>query len=207
MERKLVIARLVLGALLVFSSINYFVGELVPLPAGSTPQAVQLVDAMRLSGLLDVVMGIQFVAGLLILAGPLMPVALAAVLPIGIAGLYWALLVEYSIVWSLVALVVVALTLLLMFALLPVYAAILDFYAMAAGEDDEVRYERRFSWPLGGVLPHQWIVGMAMIGVVGAFYNQFVPESLAFYCISVLIYPVIVITGKMIQGVATWIFR
>ncbi|MCL6250133.1 hypothetical protein M3P36_03605 [Altererythrobacter sp. KTW20L] len=207
MERKLVIARVVLGALLVFSSINYFVGELVPLPAGSTPLAMQLVDAMRLSGLLDVVMGIQLFAGLLILAGPLMPVALAAVLPIGIAGLYWALLVEYSIVWSLVALIVVGLTLLLMFALLPVYAAILDFYALAAGEDDEVRYERRFSWPLGGVMAHQWIVGMAMIGVVGVFYNQFVPESLAFYCISVLIYPVIVLTGKGIQGVTTWAFR
>lgn len=207
MERKLLVARLVLGGLLVFSGINYFAGELVPLPAGSTPLSVQLVDAMRMSGLLDVVMGIQLVAGVLILAGPLMPVALAAVLPIGIALFYWAALVDYSIVWSLVSLVMAALTLLLMFALLPVYATIFDFYALAAGEDDEIRYERRFSWPLGGVLPHQWIVGMAMIGVVGAFYNQFVPESLAFYCISVLIYPVIVITGKMIQGVATWAFR
>jgi len=207
MDRNLVFARLALGVLLVFGGINYFAGELLALPDGSNPLSVQLVEAVRFSSLLDVVMGIQLVAGLLILAGPLLPVALAAVMPISISVLYWAMLVEGSILWSLYGLVTVALGALLMFALLPVYATVFDPYALAVGEDDEGRYERRFSWPMGGIMPHDWIIGVAIIGAVAAFYNYLVPSMLAFYCISVLIYPVTVATGKMIQGVATWLLR
>jgi len=202
MDRNLVFTRLALGVLLVLGSINYFAGELLSLPEGSNSLSIQLVEAVRFSGLLDVVMGIQLVAGLLILAGPLLPVALAAVMPISICALFWAMLLEGSIPWSLYALVVVALGALLMFALLPVYSAMLAPYPLAAGEDDEGRYERRFSWPVGGIAPREWIIGMAIIGGVTAFYHYLVPSMLAFYCISVLIYPAIIATGRLIQGVA-----
>jgi hypothetical protein len=118
---------------LLLGGAGYFLG-LYPTPAGATPLAAQLMTAFVHSGLLDIAMAIEALAGLLILAGIFVPVALAAVLPISICGLYWTLILNQQPAGALLALVAFALNGLLMLAYLESYRGVLQRRALAAGE-------------------------------------------------------------------------
>ena len=63
------------------NGINYFFVSLYPLPTGHEPLAVQLMNGVVNSHLIDVVVGIQLVTGALILIGVFVPAALCVVMP------------------------------------------------------------------------------------------------------------------------------
>ena len=84
--------RLIFGAWMLVNGINYFFVSLYPMPSGHEPLAVQLMNGLVNSHLLDVVMGIQLVTGALILIGVFVPAALCVVMPISVCAAFWALL-------------------------------------------------------------------------------------------------------------------
>lgn len=134
MSRLVLAARLILGAWMVASGLNYFFLHLYALPAGHEPLAVQLMSALQHSDLLDVAMGIQLGAGALILTGLLTPLALCILMPISTCAAYWAVILEHEPIGAVLALVAVALNALLLFAHLDAYRGMLRPHALAAGE-------------------------------------------------------------------------
>ena len=91
------------------------------MPTGHEPLAVQLMDAFVHSGLFDVAMIIELVAGALILAGFFVPVALCVVMPVSTCALYWSAILEHQPLGAFVALVAFALNGLLMLAYIDYY--------------------------------------------------------------------------------------
>lgn len=126
--------RLLFGAWMVLSGANYLFLSLWSAPDSSEPLAMQLMTALVNSRLLDVVMAMQLVAGILILAGILVPLALCALMPISTCALFWALVLDRQPLNMVLALAVFALNGLLMLAYLPYYRDILQRRPLAAGE-------------------------------------------------------------------------
>ena len=147
MTQALGLARLVFALWLIAGGLGHFTGLPLPLPEGATPLAAQLLDAFRHSGLLDVAMAMELVAGALLLLGIATPFALALVMPLSTCALYWAVLLNQQPGWALAALVALALNAVLMFAFLPCYNAMLRPGALAAGESEQVHYNALFAWP------------------------------------------------------------
>jgi uncharacterized membrane protein YphA (DoxX/SURF4 family) len=122
-----------LGAWMLVNSVSYlFLAS--PAPTGHAPLAIQLMDALVHSRLFAVAMVIQLVTGVLILAGVLMPVALALLMPISTCALYWALILDQQPLYAMLALAAFALNGVLMLAYLPYYHGALQRRALAVGE-------------------------------------------------------------------------
>jgi hypothetical protein len=130
----LLAARLIFGAWMLASGLNFFVLHLYPLSPGHTPLAVQLMTALVDSRLLDVAMAVQLIAGVLILAGVLVPLGLCVVMPISVCAAYWAVILEQAPIGALLALAAVALNALLLLAYIDYFQDMLRRHALAAGE-------------------------------------------------------------------------
>ena len=200
MTRLFVPARLLLGAMLLYNGLNHFAGPFMPFPEGSTALAVQFMDALHLSRLIDVAMGIQMATGVAILANLFVPLALVAAMPVNICGLYWGLVLERSAGWGLFAGLAVVLTAFLMFALLHSYRAMLEPVPLAHGESAVQRYETRYAWPAGTIAPAAFALALLPLAGAAAFYHFIVPSMLAFYCLVVLLYPLAVLVLRLLQG-------
>jgi hypothetical protein len=202
MDKLLNPARLLLGLLLAANGLNHFVGPFLPLPQGTMPLAVQLQDALYFSQLINVAMGIQLVAGIALLTGLFVPLALAAAMPVNLCALFWALVLEHSAVWSVFAAVVVALGALLMFALLPTYTAMLAPRGFAVGETaaNGANFETVYAWPAGQSGPLAVLTAAVPLAAAAAFYHFIVPSLLAFFCIVVLAWPLTVLVLRLVQG-------
>ena len=132
--KQLVLAgRLIFGAWMLVTGINYFFVSLYPLPTGHEPLAMQLMTALARSRLLDVVVAIQLVTGALILIGVFVPLALCVLMPISVCAAFWALLDHHPLELFL-GLAAVALNGLLMLAYLDYYKGVLQRRALAVGE-------------------------------------------------------------------------
>jgi uncharacterized membrane protein YphA (DoxX/SURF4 family) len=125
--------RLIFGAWMLVSGINYFFVSLYPMPTGHEPLAVQLMSALDHSRLLDLVMAIQLVTGALILVGVFVPLALCVVMPISVCAAFWEVL-DHEPVGVLLGLAAVALNGLLMLAYIEYYKGVLQRHALAVGE-------------------------------------------------------------------------
>ena len=134
MKQLVLPARLILGAWMLVSGLNFFFLHFYPLAAGHQPLAVQLMTALVDSRLLDVAMAIQLIAGVLILAGLLVPLALCVLMPVSTCAAFWAVILEHEPLGALLALVAVALNALLLLAYLDSYRSMLQRHALAAGE-------------------------------------------------------------------------
>jgi len=133
MTPLLTAARLVFGAWMAGLALAFFLA-LAPVPAGHTPLAVQLITALAHSRLLDVALAIQLVCGVLILAGLLVPAALAVVMPITTCAAFWAAGLDRAPLGAALSLAALALNGLLMLAYLDSYRTMLQRRALAAGE-------------------------------------------------------------------------
>jgi hypothetical protein len=202
MDRLFNPARLLLGLLLVANGLNHFAGPFLPLPQGTAPLAVQLQDALYFSQLINVAMGLQLAAGLALLAGLFMPLALAASMPVNLCALYWALVLEHSVGWSLLAALVVGMGALLMFALLPAYTCMLTPRGFALGEraDNGANFETVYAWPVGQSRPLAFVASLVPLLAAASFYHFIVPSLLAFFCIVVLAWPLTVLLLRLVQG-------
>lgn len=127
-------ARLIFGAWMLVNGINHFFVALYPLPTAHAPLAVQLMNGVVNSHLIDVVMGIEFVTGALILVGVFVPAALCVVMPLTVCAAFWALL-DHTPFNLLVGLVALALNAWLMLAYLDYYNGVLQRHALAVGEE------------------------------------------------------------------------
>lgn len=199
---KLKPARWLLGVLLLIGALNHFLGQALPVPMATTPLAAQLLDALYLSRLIDVAMAIQLVAGAAMLANLFVPLALAAVMPVNICALFWALVLEQSAGWSLAAGLLVTLGALLMFALLPAYRTMLAAYPLAAGEarEEGQRYERVYIWLTGKMPPTAFALALLPVLAAAAFFHFLLPESLAYHCLLVLLCPLMVLLLRLTKG-------
>jgi hypothetical protein len=170
--------RLVFGGFLLLHGANHFLG-LVPEPQGTQPLAVQLMAAFEHSRLLDVVMAFQAAAGLLILAGVLVPFALAVSMPIAVCALFWALILEHDPLWSVLALAALASNAVLMFANLDAYRGVLQRRALAAGEGPLAgeHYDGVYMNPAGRLAPAPFAAGLAVLLAALAFYWFLVPSA------------------------------
>jgi len=127
-------ARLIFGAWMLVNGINHFFVALYPLPTAHAPLAVQLMNGVVNSHLIDVVMGIELVTGALILVGVFAPAALCVVMPLTVCAAFWALL-DHTPLNLLLGLAALALNAWLMLAYLDYYKGVLERHALAIGEE------------------------------------------------------------------------
>ena len=172
MTRLLDGLRLLLGAVLVVTAIQYFLPPLLPfLPAAQwdDPMAVRLMTAFDKSGLLAVAKFIHLVAGLLLLSNRAVPFALAAIMPVNLCGLFISLAIEGEPLIAALAL--------LMLAYLPSYRGVLEGGQVADGEgpEDGRNYDSLFVNPLGSAPSAAYPAAALVLAAALAFYWQVVP--------------------------------
>jgi len=132
--KQLVLAgRLIFGAWMLVNGINFFFVSLYPLPSGHEPLAIQLMNGVVHSHLLDVVLGLELVTGALILIGVFVPAALCVVMPLSVCAAFWALL-DHQPLGLLLGLAAIALNGFLMLAYIDYYKGVLQRSALAVGE-------------------------------------------------------------------------
>lgn len=180
MIRPLDALRLLLGAVMVVTAVQYFMPFLLPfLPTAEwqDPMAARVMAAFDKSGLLAVAKFIHLVAGLLLLANRAAPFALAALMPVNLCGLYISLFLEGDPMIALLAVLTVALNALLMFAYLPYYRGVLEGGQLAEGEWPEpgANYESLFVNPLAGASRGAYVGGALVLAAALAFYGFVVP--------------------------------
>ena len=180
MTRGLVMLRLLLGAVLVVTALDYFLPALVPLveQAGWTdPMAARVMTAFDRSGLLAVAKFIHLIAGVLLLTNRAAPFALAAILPVNVCGLFISLLIEGSLLLSVLAIALVALNGLLMLAYLADYRGVLEGGALADGEGPELgaNYQSLFVSPLASAPSRTYLPAALVLAAAAAFYWFVVP--------------------------------
>jgi len=180
MTRSLDALRVLLGALMAITAIQYFLPSLLPfLPAYAweDPMSVRLMTAFDKSGLLAVAKFIHLVAGALLLSNRAVPFALAALVPVNLCGTYISLIVEGDPLIALLAVLTIALNGLLMLAYLPSYRGVLEPGQLADGEEpvDGRNYEGLFVNPLSGAPPAAYLGGALVLAAALAFYWFVVP--------------------------------
>lgn len=194
-------ARLIFGAWMLISGINHFFVQFYPMSVGHDPLAVQLMTALVHSRLLDVALAVQLIAGLLILAGVLVPVALCVVMPVSVCAAYWAVILERAPIGAVLALVAVALNALLLLVYLDHYRDMLHRRALAAGEgvEDGANYEATFAYPVGRISGGRFIGALITLLLAFAFYHFFVRGPSGWYGMLVMLYPALVLLGRRLQ--------
>jgi hypothetical protein len=202
MRRHSAPARLVLGGWMLLGGINHFTGQIVREPRGTRALAVQLMQALESSGLLDVAFGIMLAAGVLLLARRVVPLALAALLPVNIGAAYWALVLEHDPLWGALALASVVLGAGLMLLRLPAYHAMLEPRPLAMGETPGQRYESTYATPRGGIGPGAFALAMAPVLGAAVFFHLLLPPIYAVWNLIVLLVPAAVLLAKLAQGLS-----
>jgi uncharacterized membrane protein YphA (DoxX/SURF4 family)/uncharacterized membrane protein YhaH (DUF805 family) len=200
-------ARVVFGIWMVLNSANYLFLSLWTPPAGVEPLAVQLMTSLVNSRLLDVAMVIQLVTGALILAGVMVPAALALSMPILTCALYWALILDHQPLNMLLACAAFALNGLLMLAYLPYYKGVLQRHALAVGEavGESMNYEALFV-SAGRTSQAAFIPAAVTIALAIAVFAYMVGGRTAHFCMLMLVYPAFVLLGRRLQdmGFSRW---
>ncbi|MBO9575030.1 MAG: DUF805 domain-containing protein [Sphingobium sp.] len=207
MKHLLLIARLVFGAWMLLSGLNHFFLHFYAEPAGHEPLAVQLMSALFHSGLINVAMGIQLVAGALILIGFFVPLALCVTMPICVCAAYWAVILEHEPIGALLALVAVALNAVLLFAHLGSYRDMLKRHALTAGESDGADYRSLFVDPRGRIARGPFIAALIPLALVALFYHFIVFGRSGQWAMIVLLFPAIVIHARRLHdmGKTAWL--
>ena len=182
MTRALDMLRLLLGAAMVATALDYFLPGLVPLvqqPEWNDPMAARVTTAFDRSGLLAVAKFIHLLAGALLLTNRAAPFALAALMPVNVCGLYISLLLEGEPLIAVLAVLTVALNGLLMLAYLPYYRGVLEGGQLADGEGAEAgaNYESLFANPFANAPSNPYPGGALVLAAALAFYWFVVPFS------------------------------
>lgn len=181
MTRALHALRILLGAVMVVTAIQYFMPWLLPLPAATweDPMSMRLMTAFDRSGLLAVAKFIHFAAGALLLCNRAVPFALAALMPVNLCGMFISLFIEADPLIATLAVLTVALNALLMLAYLPAYRGVLEGGQLADGEgpEDGANYESLFANPLSNAPAAAYLGAALVLAAALAFYGFVVPFS------------------------------
>lgn len=177
MIRPLDMLRLALGIIMVPTALAYFLPDLLPFVRTAQwegAMATRLMDQLDASGLLAVAKFVQLTGGLALLLNRAVPFALAAMVTVNVCGAFVAVIIEGAPGLSVMALGVLALNVLLMFAHLDAYAGVLATGAIADGEDEEpgANYNSLFVNPLAGASRKALLVALVpLLGAVWFFWN------------------------------------
>ncbi|MGA0934371.1 MAG: hypothetical protein ACO3R5_04460 [Pseudohongiellaceae bacterium] len=195
------VGRIILGVILVFFAANTLILGMWPAPSGTQPLADLLMTALTNSRLLHVALAFQLVAGLLILSGFLVPLALYVQMCISVNALYWALFLDHQLFGGLLTLVAFALNGLLMLAYLPSYKGVLERHANGAGEsdDDSGNYDALMVNWLGTTSRTVYCPAMATIIAVYAFYFWVGVNGTVQFSILVLLFPLLVLLARRLR--------
>ena len=175
MTRLLDALRVLLGAVMVVTALQYFLPSLLtflPTTAWEDPMSVRLMTAFDKSGLLAVAKFIHLVAGALLLVNRGVPFALAALMPVNLCGTFIALFVEGDPLIAVLAVLTVALNALLMLAYLPWYRGVLEPGQLADGEgpEDGQNFASLFVNPLGNAPASAYLGAALVLAAALAFY-------------------------------------
>ena len=164
--------------------------------------SLRLMGSLETSGLLAVAKFIQLVGGLALLLNRAVPFALAAMVTVNVCGAFVAVLIEGAPGLSVMALGVLALNVLLMFAHLDAYTGVLANGARADGEAAEPGedYNSLFVNPLAGANRKALLV--ALIPLLGAFWFfwKVVPFANGTMGLYVLVLPALVWIVGMVRA-------
>ena len=200
-DRLALAGRSLLGAWMLVNGVNHFFLGLWTEPAGSAPLAVQLMDAFRNSGLLDVAMTIQLVTGALILAGRFTPAALCVLMPVSTCSVYWATVLDHRPAGILVSLVGFALNGLLMLRHLGYYRSALERHAPSLGEarDSIKAYTPLFTDARGRSPRDHFLPALIILVAAGVFFGYVVTGRTATFCLLVLVYPAAILHARRLR--------
>lgn len=182
MTRLLDALRVLLGAVMVLTAIQYFLPFLLsflPVATWDDPMAARLMTAFDRSGLLAVAKFIHLVAGALLLSNRAVPFALAALMPVNLCGSFISILIEGDPLLAVLAVLTVALNGLLMLAYLPSYRGVLEGGQLADGEGSEPgrNYESLFTNPFANGPAVAYLGGALALVAALAFYWFVVPST------------------------------
>lgn len=204
-EKLVMIGRLVLGALVTAIAVNYlFISDA---PVGQQPLADLLMSALVNSNLLYVALAVQLVAGVLLLSGFLVPLALTAQMMISSNALFWALILNQSPLLGLLTLVLFAINGLLMLAYLPYYRDLMAKTSEAMGETKTSSYDALFVNPHGSTSKAEYIPALVTILVAIAFFGLYITGRTAEFCMLVMVYPAYVLVVRRFHdmGYSAWL--
>ena len=204
-QQLVMIGRIVLGALVTLVAVNYlFVSEA---PTGQQPLADLLMTSLVNSRLLNVALAVQLIAGLLLLSGFIVPLALTAQMIITSNALFWALILNQSPLLSLLTLVAFAINGLLMIAYLPYYRDILKDSPLARGETADSSYDTLFINPHGRTSKAEYITALVTIVIAMAFFGLYMTGRTAEFCMLVMVYPAYVLIVRRFHdmGYSAWL--
>lgn len=208
MKQFMLAARLIFGAWMLVNGANYLFISFWPMPTGHEPLAIQLMAALVHSHLMNVAMTIQLVAGALILAGVLVPVALCVVMPISTCALYWAVVLDHQPLGAFLAVLAFGLNGALMLAYLDYYKGVLQRHALAYGEASGGRsYDLTFANPGGRTSRGHYTLALVTLLAVGAFYAFRVTGLTAHWCMLMLVLPGVVLNTRRLHdmGRTAWL--
>jgi uncharacterized membrane protein YhaH (DUF805 family) len=209
MKALIPFCRVLFGAWMLANGINHFFFPLWTLPTGSEPLAIQLMSAFLNSGLFSVAMAIQLVAGALILAGILVPLALCTLMPISTCALYWAVVLDQQPAGALLAVLAFALNGLLMLAYFSYYRGTLQRHAVTLGEVPGGRmvYENLYVIPGGRTSRGEYVLAVITLLAVFAFYAFLVKGRTAQWCMVVLLFPAAILHARRLHdmGRTAWL--
>jgi len=204
-QQLVMIGRIVLGALVTLVAVNYlFVSEA---PTGQQPLADLLMTSLVNSRLLNVALAVQLIAGLLLLSGFIVPLALTAQMIITSNALFWALILNQSPMLSLLTLVAFAINGLLMIAYLPYYRDLLKDSPLARGETADSSYDALFINPHGSTSKAEYITALVTIVIAMAFFGLYMTGRTAEFCMLVMVYPAYVLIVRRFHdmGYSAWL--
>jgi uncharacterized membrane protein YhaH (DUF805 family) len=206
-KQLVLVGRVIFGAWMLITGINYFFVSLYPLPTGHEPLAMQLMTGLAHSRLLDVVVAIQLVTGALILIGVFVPLALCVLMPISVCAAFWAVLDHHPLELFL-GLAAFALNGLLMLAYIDYYNGVLQRHALAVGEAaaDGMNFDTLFVNPAGRTARGQFIGALITLLAVFGFYYFLVPGRNSQWVQLVLLFPAIVLHARRLHdmGRSAW---
>jgi uncharacterized membrane protein YhaH (DUF805 family)/uncharacterized membrane protein YphA (DoxX/SURF4 family) len=173
MKNLILIARVVFGVWMLANGVNHFFVHLYPEPVAHEPLAVQLLTAFQHSRLFDVAMAMELVAGALILAGLIIPVALCVITPVNVCAVYWALILDHQPLMAILAIVALALNGLLMLAYIDYYKDMLQRSALSLGESEGggMTWDQTFAWSTGRTPRTDYIKALVPLILAAAFYT------------------------------------
>ena len=204
-KQLVLIGRIILGGAMVLFAANILF--LSDAPAGAQPLAEQLMTSLVNSRLLHVALALQLVAGALLLAGIMVPLALTAQMTIAANALFWAVLLNQTPLLAIFTLIVFAINGLLMIAYLPYYKGVLDENALAAGEEAGKGYDDLFNHHRGHTSKGDYIPALLSVLAAMAFFGYFVAGRTADFCMLVLMYPLFILLIRRFRdmGQTPWL--
>lgn len=209
MTRPLDILRVLMGAVMVVTALDWFIPFLMPFmpnTAFSDPMAARIVDMLTISGLLAVAKFIQLAGGVLLILNRAAPFALAAMLPVNVCSTFIAVALESDPLLAVLALALLALNGLLMLAHLPYYRGVLQSDrtggGLADGESEEEGryYNSLFANPLSGAPAKAYIGGIAIWAAAMWFYWYVVPFTNGTTGMVTLAYPGVILFVGLVRA-------